>query len=183
MQAEQTERLFSASLALPVSRVGRASVVVDRTTKWWALHRAPISPPRRQLRGTQEKEETMASALLGRALTALRGSSIPDALPEDLGEALALLSRQPSGVAESVIASMRYGSRVALESCGVIEEVPPSPDQGGEVMITSKGWRIIEACAEEHAPSASTERRSKEEVERAREEWTAQANHTRATDT
>ncbi len=114
---------------------------------------------------------------LSAAFAALRRSSIPASLPTDLVRVLALAHDQPPGVAETTLGSLRYGSLVALHTEGIIDGVPETPDGVCKTLITKKGWRIIEAAAERYGPTEEEERESEAELEAARTDAAAEAQH------
>ena len=113
----------------------------------------------------------MTDDVLTRARIALERSNIPEELPDDVLEALALIDGEPEGVAERVIAALRFGSRGALESRGLIQPVQTSGPRAGEIVITDKGWRVIAACGAELDERPETEQEAQQEVDLAREAW------------
>jgi hypothetical protein len=101
-------------------------------------------------------------------------TDVPVGLPERLIATLASLHDAPAGMAELTISSLGYGSRSALAAYGLIEPVPPRPDEPAQIVVTAAGRRVIEACAEQMPLSADDERRSTQALARARERYEAQ---------
>lgn len=75
-------------------------------------------------------------------------AQVPTTLTDELAGRLAALADQPAGVAEIALSALRYGSLASLIAHGVIEPIDTSGDEAGEILITSHGRQLIEACAE-----------------------------------
>jgi hypothetical protein len=101
-------------------------------------------------------------------------TDVPVGLPERLIATLASLHDAPAGMAELAIASLGYGSRSALAAYGLIEPLPPRPDEPAHIVVTPAGRRVIEACAEQMPLSEDDARRSTQALARARERYEAQ---------
>lgn len=83
-------------------------------------------------------------------------AQVPKTLTDELVDRLAVLAGQPDGVAEVALSALRYGSLASLIAHGVIEPIDASGDEAGEIVITSYGRQLIDACAElrRHATQA-----------------------------
>lgn len=69
------------------------------------------------------------------------------ALDDELVRALGLLYKAPRGIPELALASLSFGSRVALEAYGLIS-VRNREDGTLAVTVTSLGGEVIKLCAE-----------------------------------
>jgi hypothetical protein len=103
-----------------------------------------------------------------------RTTDVPVGLPERLIATLASLHDAPAGMAELAISSLGYGSRSALAAYGLIEPVPPRPDEPAHIVITEAGRRVIDACAERMPLSEAEVRRSTQALTQARERYESQ---------
>lgn len=68
---------------------------------------------------------------------------IDEALPRGLGA----LHGAPDGVVEATIAAYRFGTRMLLNSMGLLEE---GEDETGRLRISERGTRLIAACADRY---------------------------------
>jgi hypothetical protein len=101
-------------------------------------------------------------------------TEVPVGLPMRLVVTLASLHDAPAGMAELAVASLGYGSRCALAAYGLIEPVPPRPDEPAEIVITEAGRRVIDACAAQQPLSDEHLQQSTRALDRARDRYEAQ---------
>lgn len=95
-----------------------------------------------------------------------------EALPEELIHTLARLHDQPSDIVDITLSTLRYGSKTTLVQAEAIELAPDS--EGGEqIGLTDYGRQLIEVCASKHGPTDADTEDAKEELEHARQKWTA----------
>ncbi len=87
-----------------------------------------------------------------------RHDEIPDGLPDELVRTLAALGGANQRAAQALIASLPYGSRVALSAYRLIEPIVRHPDAISPITVTPAGWRVIVACAEAYSPNEEQER-------------------------
>ena len=84
---------------------------------------------------------------------------VPSSLADHLIERLAALSGQPEGVAEVALSALRYGSLAALIAHRVIQPVDTEGDTADEIVLTSYGRELIDACAEQLSEDGAAARR------------------------
>ncbi|MHB8243088.1 MAG: hypothetical protein ACYDHN_14000 [Solirubrobacteraceae bacterium] len=92
---------------------------------------------------------------------------IPNGLPNELVQTLAVLHDADESDAQALIASLPYGSRVTLSAYGLIERIYPKPGAISPIAITEAGRRTIGASAEIYSPSEGDEARWAAELQAA----------------
>lgn len=88
-----------------------------------------------------------------------RHDAIPNGLPNELVQTLAVLRDADEGDARALIASLPYGSRATLSAYGLIERIDPRPGAVSQITITEAGRSAIGASAEIYSPTEDDEAR------------------------
>jgi diacylglycerol O-acyltransferase len=95
---------------------------------------------------------------------------IASSLTSGVCDLLARLASEPPAVAEVALSAQRFGALDELVAAGVIDPVDTTSDQGGRLVVTERGWQIMQACAalaagdHEQQPAATRSRRSGQAV-------------------